>query len=107
MEIFLTVARLGSGYDFSSFPPWYSVILNIFEFLFFLFILLFPVYLVYLLISRPLKKVEKSKQVLDLLEHAENLSVQPDGPEFFDALAVGAYFGFSLLEDPQFDQLAY
>lgn len=78
MTICLTIGKLGSGYDFSSLPAWYSMILISFMLAFWLMLLMLPVYVIYLLISRPLKKVERAKQVLDIIEYAENKGMAPE-----------------------------
>lgn len=78
MDIFFTVGYLGGQPYYQPNYAWYSILAIIAGLFLFLVLLLLPVYFIYLLISRPLKKIERAKNLLDIIEFSENRGIPPE-----------------------------
>lgn len=78
MYIFITLGRLGGGPYYNPSYDLLSILGIIAGLCLFLILLLLPVYFIYLLISHPLKKVERSKNLLDIIEFSEKKGIPPE-----------------------------
>lgn len=75
----ILLAKLGGGVDYNlSLQPWIQIVPIVLGFLVGLILLSIPIYLIYLIISRPLKRVEVSHQLLDIIEIAEKKGIAPE-----------------------------